>query len=365
VHEVLQSDWLTTGPTIEQFERRFADDCGAAHAVAVSSGTAALHACMFAVGVGAGDEVIVPAMTFASTANCVVFQGGTPVFCDVEPDTLLIALESVEEKITSRTKVIIAVDYAGQPCDYDALQKLAEQRGVRLVADACHAVGGSYKGRPVGSLAELSAFSFHPVKLMTTGEGGMVTADDGTMAQQMRAFRNHGIDVDHHRRAVQDTYYYEMAFLGYNYRMTDMQAALGLSQLRKLRGWVERRRQIAERYDAAIAEIQGVEPLDRAHGCEHAYHLYVVKVDTQQLGVERSSVFSALRSAGVGANVHFLPVYLHPFYRKRFGLGPGLCPGAEMAYERILSLPIFPDMTDSDVDYVIAKLRLAVGCSSA
>ena len=223
VGEVLHSDWLTTGPKVGDFEQAFAGFVGAKEAVTVCNGTAALHAAMYAVGIGPGDEVIVPPMTFAATANCVVFQGGTPIFADVNSDTLLLDPAQVESRITPRTKAVIAVDYTGQPCDYDALRTIADRHGLTLVADACHALGASYKGRPVGSLADLSTFSFHPVKHITTGEGGMITTGDPELARRMRVFRNHGITTDHRQREKQGSWFYEMVDLGYNYRLTDVQ----------------------------------------------------------------------------------------------------------------------------------------------
>jgi len=360
VVKVLRSDWLTTGPKVSEFEEAFADFVGAEEAVAVSNGTTALHAAMYAVGIGPGDEVIVPPMTFAASANCVVYQGGTPVFADVDPDTLLIDPAQVEAKITPRTKAIVAVDYAGQPCDYDALQAIADQHHLVVVADACHAVGGSYKGRPVGSLADLSTFSFHPVKHITTGEGGMITTDDAELAQQMRVFRNHGITTDHRQREEQGSWFYEMVDLGYNYRLTDVQCVLGLSQLRKLPGWVKRRQEIAQRYDEACAELSAVEPLGVREDVSHAYHLYMIQLDLTQLSVDRAQVFAALIAEGIGVNVHYIPVHLHPFYRKRFGTGPGLCPVAEAAYERLITLPMFPRMSDKDVDEVIVAVRKVI-----
>jgi perosamine synthetase len=353
VMNVLRSDWLTTGPGVGEFEEAFAGLVGSREAVAVSSGTAALHAAMYAADIGPGDEVILPPMTFAATANAVVFQGGTPVFADVDPDTLLIDPDKVEEKITHRTKAIVSVDYAGQPCDYDALKRIADRYGVTIIADSCHALGAEYKGRPAGSLADLNIFSFHPVKHITTGEGGMITTDMPLLAEKMRKFRNHGIACDHHQREKQGSWFYEMTDLGYNYRLTDIQCALGSSQLRKSSMWLARRRKIAERYDTAFAKVPAVEPLHTGKDALHAYHLYVVRFDTDRLRTDRAGVFAALRSAGVGVNVHYIPVHLHPFYRERFGTGPGLCPVAEAAYEQIISLPLFPGMDDLDVEYVI------------
>jgi perosamine synthetase len=362
VTAVLRSDWLTTGPKVDEFEQALAEFTGAKHAVVVSSGTAALHAAMHALGIGPGDEVIVPAMTFAATANAVVFQGGRPVFADVRPDTLLIDPASAANRITSRTKAIVAVDYAGQPCDYDALQELAANHGLKLIADACHAIGGRYRGRPVGSLAEMSTFSFHPVKALTTGEGGAVTTDDPELARRTRLFRNHGITTDHRQREQQGSWYYEMVELGYNYRVSDFQCALGLSQLRRLPQWIERRRAIARRYDEAFAQSPPaaplpLRPLARRPEVEHAYHLYVVRLELERLRADRAEVFAALRAEGIGVNVHYVPVHLHPFYRRRFGTRPGDCPVAEAAYERILSLPIFPRMSDDDVGDAVRAIE--------
>jgi perosamine synthetase len=350
---VLRSDWLTCGPKVPEFERAVADFVGVREAVAVSSGTAALHAALYALGVGSGDEVIVPPMTFAATANCAVFQGATPVFADIEPDTLLIDPNAVQARITPRTRAIIAVDYAGQPCRYDELRAIADRHALALVADACHALGASYKERPVGSLADLTIFSFHPVKHIATGEGGMVTTDDPELARRLRLFRNHGITTDHRQREAAGSWFYEMVDLGYNYRITDVQCALGLSQLRKLPGWLERRREIARQYDEALATLPGVRPLATRPDSDHAFHLYVVRVNPSH----RARVFAALRTAGIGVNVHYIPVHLHPYYRRRFGTGPGLCPVAESAYEQVLSLPIFPRMTDADVVRVTTMLH--------
>ena len=357
---VLRSDWLTTGPKVAEFERAFADFVGTREAVAVSSGTAALHTLMFALGIGPGDEVIVPAMTFAATANSVVFQGGTPVFADVVPETLLLDPASVEACITPRTRAVVAVDYAGQPADYAALRTIADRHGLALVADACHALGGSDQGRPVGSLADVSAFSFHPVKPITTGEGGMITTDDSEVARRMRVFRNHGMTTDHREREQQDSWFYEMVELGYTYRLTDFQCALGFSQLRKLPDWVARRQAIARAYDEALADVPGVKPLAVRAGVIHAYHLYVIRLEIDRLQKNRAEVFTALRAAGIGVNVHYIPVHLHPFYRERFGTGPGQCPVAEVAYEQILSLPIFPAMSGQQVDDVASTLLKAI-----
>ncbi len=360
VAETLRSDWLTTGPKVDAFEEAFADFVETEEAVAVSNGTAALHAAMHAIGIGPGDEVIVPTMTFAATANSVTFEGGTPVFADVDPDTLLLALESVEEKVSPDTKAIVGVDYMGQPCRYDALRDIADAHDLVLLDDACHATGGSYKGRPVGSLADLNTFSLHPVKNMTTGEGGMITTDDAGWAEKMRRFRNHGITSTHHERTEEGSWYYEIPEAGYNYRLTDFQCALGMSQLEKLPAWVERRREITARYDAAFTGMDAVEPITMREDSTCAYHLYVIQLNLNMLSVGREEVFDALQAEGIGVNVHYIPVHYHPFYRENFDTGEGLCPVAEAAYERILTLPVFPRMTEEDVNETIRAVRKVV-----
>lgn len=357
----LRSAWLTTGPAVERFEAALCRHSGAAHAIAVSNGTAALHAAMAALGVGPGDEVIVPAMTFAATANAVVYCGGTPVFADVEPDTLLLDPADAARRITPRTRGIVAVDYAGHPADYPALRAIADRHGLFLAADACHALGGSLEGRPVGSLADVSTFSFHPVKPIATGEGGAVTTADERLARRVRIFRNHGITSDHRSRESAGAHRYEMVSLGFNYRLSDIQCALGCSQLDKLPEWVARRRAIAAAYDRALKALPDFAPLAVRPGCGHAYHLYVVHCLTEGAGVDRDHVFSALRRAGIGTNVHYPPVHLHPYYRERFATGPGLCPRAESAYTKILSLPIFPAMLDGDVRDVLVGLTSIAG----
>jgi len=246
------------------------------------------------------------------------------------------------------------VDYAGQPCDYDDLQEIADRNNLRLVADACHSLGAAHRGRPVGSLCDLNVFSFHPVKHITTGEGGMITTNNPGLAERLRRFRNHGIDTDHLQREKQQSWYYEMTDLGYNYRLTDFQCALGISQLEKLRKWVMRRQEIAGRYSSAFSKLSSIRSLRLRDDVSHAYHLYVVQLELDQLKKSRAQLFQILRQEGIGVNVHYIPVHLHPFYRIRFGTGPGLCPVAEKAYERLLTLPVYPQMKDCDVEDVIS-----------
>lgn len=364
VVETLHSDWLTTGPKIGEFEQAFASFVGAEHAVAVSNGTAALHAAVYALNIQPGDEVIVTPMTFAASANAILYQGGTPVFADVRPDTLLIDPEQVAAKITAKTKAVIAVDYAGQPCDYDVLRAITESHGIKIVDDACHAIGGSYRGRSVGTLADLNTFSLHPVKHMTTGEGGVITTNDAEYARRMRVFRNHGITTDHRQRAQSGGFFYEMVDLGYNYRITDFQCALGITQLKKVPASVARRQEIARRYNEQFSAINYVHPLHVCSDVSHSYHLYMVQFNTERLGMSRADIFKALRAENIGVNVHYIPVHLHPYYQKRFGTKRGMLPIAEAAYERLITLPMFPGMTDADVDDVVfacQKLSTARG----
>jgi len=352
----LRSDWLTTGPKVTEFEKALAAVAGTSEAVAVSTGTAALHAAMYALGVGPGDEVLVTTMTFAASANCVAYLGATPVFVDVDADTLLIDPRQVEARITPRTKAVVAVDYAGHPCDFDALNDVTRRHGLALVDDACHAIGGSYCGRPVGSLALLNAFSFHPVKHVATGEGGAITTNDADLANRLRLFRNHGINSDFRERAERGAFAYEMVDLGYNYRLSDIQCALGITQLARLRASVARRQAIARQYDNAFCRLPAVNPLVVRGNISHAYHLYVVRLDLEALTVDRAAIFSALRAEGIGVNVHYLPVHLHPYYNSRYGTKPGDCPVAEAVYPRVLSLPMFPAMSDGDVGDVVAAV---------
>lgn len=355
VVEALVSGWLTTGPRVAEFEQAFAAHVGAGEGVAVNSGTAALHCAMRAIGVGPGDEVIVPAITFAASSNAALYEGAKPVFADIEPDTLLIDPAATAARITPRTRAIVAVDYAGQTADYDALRALAAPRGIRIIADACHAPGATYKGRAAGTLGDISCFSFHPVKHLTTCEGGMAVTDDAGMAAHMRRFRNHGIDGDHRSREAAGAHAYDMAELGFNYRLPDVQCALGLAQLKRLAGWVAARQRIARHYDEALASLAEAVPLKTHDGRTHAHHLYVVRLTD---GVDRDKVFVRLRADGIGANVHYAPVYRHSHYA-RLGYKAGLCPNAEAASRQILTLPMFPAMTEADVRRVVSALTRA------
>jgi UDP-4-amino-4,6-dideoxy-N-acetyl-beta-L-altrosamine transaminase len=357
VVEVLSSDWLTTGPKVAEFEEAFATRVQAKYAVSFSSGTAALHGAAFAAGLKPGDEAITSPMTFAATANCVLYQGATPVFADVSADTLNLDPDEVKSRITPRTRALLPVDYAGHPADMDAILELAARHGLVVIEDACHALRAEYRGRSTGSIAHMTVFSFHPVKHLATGEGGMVTTGSADYAEKLRQFRNHGISSDARQRQRDGQWHYEMVALGFNYRLTDIACALGLSQLKKLEANLLRRREIAARYAAEFSSLpEVIVPLVRAEVIP-AWHLYPIRLRLERLSTDRAQVFRALRAENIGVNVHYIPVHLHPYYRDRFGYHGGEYPVAENAYKRLISLPMFHGMNDQDVHDVIAAVK--------
>lgn len=361
VVEALRSDWLTTGPKVGEFEGALAEVTGASDVISVNSGTAALHAAMHALGIGPGDEVIVPAITFVATANCVLYVGAKPVFADINPTNLLIDVESVRHRITPATRAVIAMDYAGQPCDYRALKTLCDQYEIALVADAAHSLGATCENVPVGSLADITTFSFHAIKAITTAEGGAAVTNNPEYAKRMRIFRNHGITMDWADRERKGQWQYEMDSLGFNYRLSDIQCALGISQLRKLKTQIERRSEIAAHYDASLSGLAGVIPLMRRDDIRHAWHLYVVRILSGKTRTDRDAVYTRMRAKEVGVNVHYTPVYLHPYYKKLLGDFTGHCPMAETVASEILTLPIFPRMNGTDVDRVVDALLESIG----
>jgi perosamine synthetase len=364
VVDTLRSEWLTTGPAVDEFEQRFAERVGARHAVAVANGTAALHAAAFAAGLGPDRAAVTTPLTFAASANCALYLGAAVRFADVQPDTLNIDPEHVSAQIRKDCRAVIAVDYAGQPADLAELKRIADAAGAILIEDAAHALGATYRGRRVGSIAHLTTFSLHPVKQITSGEGGMVTTDDDQLAARLRGFRNHGIDVDARQREQIGSWFYEMRELGFNYRLTDLQCALGRSQLESLTAWVERRRALAQRYTDAFADEPALElPVVRGDR-ESAWHLYVVRLRLERLRVGRAEVYRALRAENIGVNVHYIPVPWHPYYQG-LGFRRGLWPVAEAAYDRLVSLPMWAGMTDGDADDVIAAARKVLGAYAA
>ncbi|HET9878455.1 MAG TPA: UDP-4-amino-4,6-dideoxy-N-acetyl-beta-L-altrosamine transaminase [Candidatus Limnocylindria bacterium] len=357
VVDVLRSDFLTTGPAVDAFERGLEAATGARRAVVVNSGTSALHAMYFAAGLGPGDEIITTPLTFAATANAALYLGASVRFVDVLPDTGNMDPAAAEAAISDRTRLIVAIDYTGHPADYDELNAAAGERSVTVLADAAHSLGATYRGRRVGTLAHATELSFHPVKLITTAEGGAIVTDDEALADRAARFRTHGITRDPALMERNDgPWHYEQHDLGFNYRLTDVQAALGSSQLRRLDAFVARRRAIAARYLEAWADLHALTLPVVREGVEPAWHLFVVRVSDAAL---RGAFFDRLRALGLGVQVHYIPVHHHPYYRD-LGFRPGSCPVAEDFSARAVSLPIFPLMTDSEVERVIDAVRRAV-----
>ena len=357
VVDVLKSDFLTTGPKIAEFEQTVADYVGAKYAVAISNGTSALHAACFAAGIGPGDEVITTPLTFAASANCVLYCGGTPVFADVDPKTYNIDPEDIRRKITDRTKAIIAVHLAGQPCDMDAIHSIAHEYGLIVIEDGAHALGSVYKGKKVGSLSDMTTFSFHPVKPITTGEGGMIVTDNEEFYKKMALFRRHGITRDDSMMTRNDgPWFYQQFDLGYNYRITDIQCALGCSQMKKLDRFLARRKEIVARYNEAFADCDNIITPYQLSDTESGWHLYIVQVKN----CDRRQVFEAMREKGIGVNVHYIPVYMHPYYQEH-GYENVHCANAEEIYSHIISLPLYPGLTSEQQDYVIDTLKSLCG----
>jgi perosamine synthetase len=354
VTAALRSDWLTTGPRVPAFEAELAEATGARHAVAFSSGTAALHGAAVVAGLGPGDEAITTPMTFAATANCVLYAGAEPRFADIRPGSLLIDPERVAAAITPRTKALLPVDYAGQPADYAALREIADAAPggpLVIIADASHSLGATRDGRSVGTMADMTILSLHPAKILTTGEGGAVLTDDDDLAARLKRFRNHGIATE---LSARRDWTYAMVELGYNYRLTDIGAALGSSQLTRLDAFLERRRALAARYLERLAGHPYLDAPEVEPGTNPAWHFAFARLRLDRLRVDRGAVFHAMRAEGIGVNVHYIPVHRHPYYLDRF---PGLSfPVAEAAYERLLTLPLHAGMTTDDVDDVVAAL---------
>lgn len=361
VIKVLKSDYLTTGPKIEEFEADFANYVGAKYAVAISNGTAALHAACFAAGIESGDEVITTPITFAASANAVLYCGGTPVFADIDSSTYNIDPKDIRKKITKKTKAIIPVHFTGQPCDMDEIRKIAEEYNLIVIEDAAHALGASYKNQKIGSISDMTTFSFHPVKHITTGEGGMITTNNKELYEKLLLFRSHGItrNAELLENKNEGSWYYEQHELGYNYRITDIQCALGISQLKKIDRFIERRIEIATLYNEAFKDINEITIPYQAEDGISSWHIYVLKFDLNKLNLKRNDIFDRLRAKGIGVNLHYIPVYLHPYYIK-LGYKKGICPKAEVLYDEIITIPLFPDMTDEDVNYVINAIKSVI-----
>lgn len=361
VTEVLKSDFLTCGPRTLALEARLRERTGAAHCTTVSNGTAALHVACLAAGIGLGDEVITTPITFAASANAILYCGGKPIFADIDPETYTIGPKSIEERISPRTKAVIAVDFTGQACDYDAIRQICRRHGLLLIEDAAHSMGTIYRGAPVGSMADLTTFSFHPVKTITAGEGGAVTSQDEALAQKVLLYARHGITRDPAllRETGNSGWYYEQQLLGYNYRMTDIQCALAQSQLEKLDWFTARRRELVRRYDEAFRCMPEVIVQEENPGSDTVRHLYILRLNRERLRCGRREFYDAVQAENIGVNVHYIPVYWFPYYQK-LGYRKGLCPHAEAYYESCLTLPLFFGMTDQDQQDVIEAVRKVV-----
>jgi dTDP-4-amino-4,6-dideoxygalactose transaminase len=358
VVETLRSGWITSGPRTATFEQRFAAYTGAAHAIALSSATAALHLALVAAGVGPGDEVIVPVYTFAACAHVVVQLGARPVFVDSSPDDLNIDPKAVERAITPRTKALMVVHFGGQPARMDELLAPAARHGLFVLEDAAHAVGACYRGRPVGSIGDATAFSFYATKNLTTGEGGMLTTNRTDVEETVRLHALHGMSRDAWGRYGRGgSWYYQVVAPGYKYNMSDIQAALGLGQLERLEERNARRRTLACRLTEALSGCEAIEPLAVRPEVEHAWHLYVVRVRPEMLTIDRDRFIEELGERGIGTSVHFIPLHLHPYYRETLGVQPGEFPAAEAAFERVISLPLYPRMSESDIDRLAEAVR--------
>lgn len=355
VIDTLRSSFLTTGPNIEKFERVVADYIGVKYAVAFSNGTAALHGACYAAGIGEGDEVITTPITFAASANCVRYMGGTVVFADIDAQTYNIDPLDIKKKISAKTKAIIPVDFTGQPANLDAIMELADKHNLVVIEDGAHSLGATYKGKKVGSQAHMTMFSFHPVKPVTTAEGGIIVTNNEEYYEKLKLFRSHGITQTPHAKE-QGEWYYEMVDLGYNYRMTDIQAALGISQMSKLDAFIERRREIAGLYDELLKDVQGIKIPFQLESTISGWHLYSIQLDSKVLSKTRKDIFEEMRAHNIGVHVHYIPVYWHPYY-KELGYEKGICPKAEEWYEQALTLPIFPGMANEDVMDVVKALK--------
>ncbi|NLJ91293.1 MAG: UDP-4-amino-4,6-dideoxy-N-acetyl-beta-L-altrosamine transaminase, partial [Clostridiales bacterium] len=348
------------GPKVEEFERALCQLTGARYAVAISNGTAALHAACQAVGIKPGDEVITTPITFAASANCVLYCGGTPVFADINPDTWNIDPEDIERKITKKTKAVIAVDFTGQAVQLDEIKAICKKYDLILIEDAAHSIGTKYKGVPVGNIADLTTFSFHPVKTITCGEGGAILTNNEEFYKKMLLFRSHGITRDPNVMTYNPYKgYNEQIDIGYNYRLTDLQAALGISQLKKIDNFSARRNEIVRQYNEAFDDIPQIVIQREIPESETTRHLYIIRIRPDELRLDRDGIYKAINAENVGLQVHYVPVYFHPYYQ-RLGYKKGLCPIAEKLYEEILTIPLYYSLTDEDVKSVIDAVKKIV-----
>jgi len=358
VVDALKSNWITTGPKMEQFEQKFKNEIGSKYAVALNSGTAALHVSTSSINIKPGDEVITTPLTFVASANCVIYRGGTPVLADIKKDTYNIDPIEIEKKITPKTRAIIPVHFTGQPCDMNEILEIAEKHDLMVIEDAAHAIDAKYHSKRVGTISPLTTFSFHPVKNMTTAEGGMVTTNDDELYEKLLMFRTHGISKDAVKRfGKSGGYYYDMQYLGYRYNLSELHAALGIQQLNKLEGFQKRRRDIIKIYEQELADIEEITLPFVKPNIRHSWHLYVIQLNLEKLKVDRDYIFKALREENIGVNVHYIPVHYHSYYKQHFGYNKGILPNVEWLFPRLLTIPLFPRMEESDILDVIKAIK--------
>lgn len=362
VVNILNGDYLTTGPSVSEFEKKVADYVGSKYAVAVSNGTAALHIACLSAGIKEGDEVITTPMTFAASANCILYCGAKPIFVDIDKETYNIDVNEIEKKITPKTKAIIPVHFTGQSVDLDPILELAKKYNLTIIEDAAHALGTKYKGKFIGSISDMTEFSFHPVKTVTTAEGGIITTNRKDLYEKLLLFRTHGItrNTEFMENKNEGPWYYEQIDLGYNYRITDLQCALGIAQMDKLDFFIKRRKELVGMYNESLSKIDGVIVQKEEEFSDTSRHLYIMKLDLDKFKVGRKEIFEALLAENIGVNVHYLPVYLHPYYKK-LGYEKGLCPNAEDLYDSMITLPLYPGMSNNDFYDVINAVNKVLG----
>jgi len=361
VIDSLKSSWITTGPKMRLFEENFKEFKGSKYAVAVNSGTAALHISTSSLNINPGDEVITTPLTFVASANCVVYRGGTPVLADIKKSTFNIDPDEIKKKITSKTKAIIPVHFTGQPCDMDEICEIAEDNNLLIIEDAAHAIDAEYKGKKIGNISDLTTFSFHPVKNMTTAEGGMVTTNNEDLYEKLLMFRTHGISKDAVKRfGKEGGFYYDMKYLGFRYNLSELHSSLGIHQLDKLVTFQRRRREIVRIYNKELGSIEGLEIPYVKSNIKHSWHLYIIQLDLKKLNVDRDHIFKALREENIGVNVHYIPVHYHSYYQEKFGLKRGILPNVEWLFPRILTIPLFHKMSDNDAYDVINALEKVI-----
>ena len=361
VIDSLKSGWITTGPKMRKFEDIFKNHIGSEYAIAVNSGTAALHISTSSINIKPGDEVITTPLTFVASANCVIYRGGTPIFADIKKDTYNIDPNEIRKKITPNTKALIPVHFAGQPCEMDELVEIAEEYDLYIIEDAAHAIDAEYKGKKIGNISDLTTFSFHPVKNITTAEGGMVTTNNDELYEKLLMFRTHGITRDAIKRfGKEGGFYYDMQYLGFRYNLSELHSALGIHQMSKLESFQKRRREIVELYNKELNDLEEIILPYVKKEVKHSWHLYVIQLNLERLKVDRDHIFRALREENIGVNVHYIPVHYHSYYENKFGLKKGILPNVEWLFPRLLTIPLFPRMSDDDVNDVVNALKKVI-----